>query len=206
MPIDLDAFARLRPFLFHLTARQNLAHIRSENRLLSASLLAAGDPVLQQRRARAVPVKSAGRGCVMLRDQQPLNASKLTFTGDWGFDELLRALNDRVFFWQGRCNGTPIDYGRRHFAKYEGTDVVVLRVPTAAVLAEAQPEFSKVNSGAAGRYPGQSRRGPDTFLPAAQCPLTPSQVVEVTFRGSVRLPDGVQIGPTAAGPFRALRP
>ena len=203
MALDPVRFARLRPVLWHLTAASNLPAIRRDGALLSPARLAPGSDAVTRGRVTLTPVESAGRGCVILRDQQPLRESAFALADGYRFEDLLSSMNDRVFFWQGDPDG-PIAYGRRHFAKYDGTDIAVLRVPTAPLLSRASVELSRVNSGAAGRYPGQSRRGPDTFTPAAAWAHTPGAVVEVTVRDRVVLPTGTQVSHGTDGPFTPL--
>lgn len=142
---------------------------------------------------------------IRIRDQTPLHKGNLSLPPSWSYEDLVELLNDRVFFWPGDADG-PIDYGERHFAKYAGEFPVVLRVPTADVLAAnpgAPPEFSRYNSGSP-RWSGgrPSPRGPDTFLGVGEFGMPPSRVVEVAFASRVRLPDRTEIADGASGPWQ----
>src|SRR5687768_10866263 len=107
MPIDLGTYASLRPFLYHLTAKENLARIVRTWRVESAVALAdrAGRPdiVLARRRAH-VPVEIAGE-TVLLRDQAPLHRGNMRLDEGWSFEQLVQHINERVFFWPGGADG-----------------------------------------------------------------------------------------------------
>lgn len=193
MGFDLTRFAEARPRLYHLTARANLDGILRTGRLEAARVLMerAGDmSMLRQRRREHYRLRVDGRE-VVLRDQKPLHRGNIAFEGGFGFEDVVEALNRRVFFWPGDEEG-PIDYGRRHFGRYGGEDCVVLVVPTAALLEanpDVQAEFCRFNSGSPRCTGGRGApRGPRTFLPAHECPFSPGAVKEVTFREFVRLP------------------
>ncbi|HEX8360975.1 MAG TPA: hypothetical protein VF613_12745 [Longimicrobium sp.] len=209
MSFDLDHFVRIRPFAFHLTSADNLLRIRRERRLHPALDLIqmAGQPDLARtHRPVAVRIEIEGDS-VHLRDQAPLKRSNVTLDEAWTFGHVVELLNRRVFFWPGQAGG-PIPSGQRHFERYAGERVKILRVPTRALFAAnpaLSPEFCKWNSGAP-RWSGGIRpvRGPDTFHSAGQAPYGAAQVVELTFPGSVVLPQDSQIAETAAGPWSAL--
>ena len=136
-----------------------------------------------------------GEHTVILRDQAPLYEGHVALADGWIFDDLLADLNRRVYFWPDDTDA-PIDYGRRHFARYATPghpyESIILRIPFASLLAtnpDNPPLFSQYNSGSPRHNQGlASPRGPRTFLPAADFPLTPSRVVEITFVATVALP------------------
>lgn len=209
MPFALDSFSRTRPFLYHLTFRHNLEHIRSRKQLESATRLlgmAARDSERRTQRLekRGVTVDGAQ---VFLRDQYPLREANIEFTGGWTFEKLLEELNSRVFFWPG-SKYEPICYGVRHFEAYASENPVMLRVAFESLVAcnpERTPFFTKYNSGSP-RYSGgrPSPRGPDTFLPADQCSYPPSRVAEVTFLDTIVLPDETAVSHHIRGPWTPL--
>jgi hypothetical protein len=126
---------------------------------------------------------------------------------DWTFERFIAHLNDRVFFWPGTLNG-PISYGSRHFARYEAESPAILRVPTLDVF-EANPAvlplFCRFNSGSPRCTQGRpSPRGAMTFVEAQDAAFRASQVVEVTFAGSVELPATAQLGVRPGGPWQSL--
>jgi len=109
-----------------------------------------------------------------------------------------------VFFWPGTAAG-PIDYGQRHFNRYRHERPAILMVEMESFLPEnpAQEMLCKDNSGSPRYSFGEaSPRGPDTFVPLNRFDGTPSNVVEVVFRGAVRLPTTFEYGLDANGPWR----
>ena len=202
MALDLASLVKLRPMLYHLTARENLNAIWGVNPkvLRSAAELIRGiggkdrarriQRLLRQRRPEALRIEVAGRTAV-LRDQGPLHAGNIAFEDGLTFDGLVQLLNERVYFWPGDERG-PVVAGRNHFARYtlkEPEDCVVFAALLAA-NADSTPQLSCCNSGSPRCNPisGKAPRGPRTFLPAESFEGTASEVVEVTFLGSVVLP------------------
>lgn len=195
-PYAVNAFVAARPYLYHLTASANLPFLRADRRLQSAALLrAAGrDSLARTKREEMLPL-TIGDRIAVLRDQSPLYPGNVALADGWTFDDLLADLNRRVFFWPGAADA-PIDYGRRHFARYAAPDhpyvSAVLRIPFASLLAansDNAPLFSRYNSGSPRRNKGQPiPRGPETFRYAADFPHPPGHMVEVTFVDAVALP------------------
>lgn len=205
----LDAFANARPFLFHLTHRDNLPHIRDLSRLFPASVL--------MRRANCIELlRSVRRGSrqlivdgrtITVRDQDRLYKGNMRVPNGFTFEDLVEMLNGRVFFWPGTEDG-PISYGRRHFERYQDEKPVIIRVPTESLLAAnpaVLPRFCKYNSGSPRCSNGiRSPRGPETFLSAEGFDGTPSTVVEATFDTEILLPVGTHFGTHPSGPWRKL--
>ncbi|GLC28299.1 DUF7002 family protein [Roseisolibacter agri] len=209
MPFDLTTFGRLRPYLYHLTAAENLPRIRRTRVLESAAALArrAGRAeLLRERRRDHVPVLVDGEP-VVLRDQAPLHRGNMALDDGWTFAEFVEHLNARVFFWPGTAQG-PIAYGQRHFGRYEAEHPAILRVPFAALVA-ANPgwdvRFCRFNSGSPRWTMGRAApRGAATFVPADGAAFGAAQVVEVTVCDQVVLPDETAVGERLAGPWRPL--
>ncbi len=190
--MDIDLFIQARPRLYHLTARSNLVHIKRMGTLRPAAswLRESGQShVVRERRESHMEVRAQDNR-VHLRDQEPLYEKNCSLDG-WSFADLVSELNSRVYFWPG-TSATPVPSGVRHFGRYRDQDCVVLVVPTQAMLdanANVPVDLCRFNSGSPRWSRGvASPRGPSTFLPAARYPGMPSSVVEVTFRGEVRLP------------------
>src|SRR5258708_4339893 len=97
--------------VYHLTARDNVRKIKAEGSLLSASTLMkkAGHDCCDEKRREHLPVTIGGEKC-LIRDQKPLHRGNVTLEGGWTFEDLLQALNERVFFWPGHIEG-PLSYG-----------------------------------------------------------------------------------------------
>ena len=194
MPLDTQRFVRLRPMLYHLTAASNAEQIRASQTLLPASVLyrqAGMGSSVRNRRRSAEWIECDG--CrVHIRDQAPLHRGSVWLSDGWDFEDLVEHLNDNVFFWPGTAN-RPIAHGHRHFKRYSADDVVVLAIDTQALFASNStlpPRFCRYNSGSPRCSGGRgSPRGPRTFLAAEEFHQRPSDVVEVTFRGAVRLDD-----------------
>jgi hypothetical protein len=197
MPFTHTEYSRLRPFVYHLTARENLAHIRDQRRLdSSAALLAKAERTGEVRRKRHVMTPAhIGSATVLLRDQRPLHERNIAYAPGWRFEDVLEDLNWRVFFWPGGAGG-PIPHGRRYIERYLGQGPIILRAHLASLLwhnPARPPHFCRYNSGSP-RYSGgkPSYRGPDLFLPAERFPGTPGGVVEVTFLERVMLPEDTE--------------
>ena len=195
MPIDLQRFVALRPYLYHLTASENVQRIIRTRILESASSLmaAARDVTHLRRKRREHRVIGVGAERVVIRDQAPLHAGNIQLEDGPSFEDIVQLLNERIFFWPGGPSG-PNAYGERYFGRYRDEDPAVLRIRTSDVVADprnTEPEFCRFNSGSP-RWSGgrASPRGPSTFAGPAIATYRPSAVVEVTFVGRVHLPEG----------------
>lgn len=193
MAFTLAQYAALRPFLYHVTARENLTRLRRSQRLETASaiLRAAGrKDLLRVRRPSPVTITLGGES-VVLKDQRPLVEANLTFTTNWQFDDFVEYLNDHVYFWPGDAL-SMVGPGGRLLAHYAPESPLVLRVLFSALVAansDVPPLFSPYNSGAPRMQRGKGvKRGPDLFRSAEQSRRRPHEVVEVAFRAGVVLP------------------
>ncbi len=193
MPFEIETFPNVRPYLYHLTSRENLPAIRKGMNLRSAVSIASAGGVggtLESRRKTSVQITVDG-SVLNIRDQGPLYEGNMLLAPGWTFGDVLRDLNRRVFFWPGTAVG-PISYGARHFERYAAESPVVLRVRTQDVFslnADRAPEFCRYNSGSPRCSGGKrSPRGPDTFRVHGDFDGTSSNVVEVTFVDRVALP------------------
>lgn len=191
--MEVSHFTRLRPVLFHLTARTNLDHICADQRLLPAVELldrAGRTPDARIKRKDHLHVACNGTA-IAIRDQKPLHRGHIDLQGGWTFEDLLHELNSRVFFWPGN-DAAPIGSGLRHFGRYISEDCVVLVMPTQQLFdanPDLPPQFCRFNSGSPRWTNGVAApRGPDTFLPAERFAEPPGKVVETVFRGIVQLP------------------
>ena len=193
MPFSLEQFARLRPYVYHLTHPQYEQQIRRTFQLEpAASLLdfAGSTEWWGRRRNKCVQVVVKGQP-VIIRDQQPLHERNIELQPDWSFSRLVAHLNSHVFFWAGTETG-PIPHGERHFHRYRMDKPLILKVPLASFCAsnpDVPPQFCKFNSGAPRWAHGKpSPRGAATFQVAQDCDFRMSDVVEVVFSGPVVLP------------------
>jgi hypothetical protein len=198
MSFTIAEYAELRPYLYHVTARENLPRLHRTRRVDPAAELmrAAGrTDLLRTRRPGPVTILVDGDP-VVLKDQRPLIEANVSPTDGWDFGDLVQFLNERVFFWPGDALG-PVLAGRRLLAHYEEDLPAVLRIPLMDLVAinpEGPPLFSPYNTGAPRMQRGRPvRRGPDIFRPAHEARRRRFEVVEVAFRGSLKLPDTVQV-------------
>ena len=209
MPFTNVQFTRTRPFLFHLTDRDNISRIRDCRVLHSAAVLMqqAGDTsFLRRKRAESVQVKIE-KHRVSIRDQQPLYAGNISLHGGFSFEDVIQSLNERVFFWPGTEAG-PISYGERHFERYVDEQPAILRIATAELLSAnpgVDPLFCRFNSGSPRCSNGiGSPRGPNTFVTCGQADFTPNKVVEVTLTEKANLPSTIEVADSIAGPWQSL--
>lgn len=209
MAFTLKSFLQIRPYLYHLTARHNLPRIQSQRRLHSAKELMeqAESTSLLRRKREDCCCLTIEEVRVHIRDQRPLYPKNIELDKDWTFEDFVEALNRQIFFWPGKENG-PIEYGVRHFKRYASERPIILRVQSVEVFA-ANPSgvfrFCRFNSGSP-RWSGgsPSPRGPNTFLSCDQVDFTPSEVVEVTYEESLKLPSRFEVGDSPQGPWRVL--
>ena len=208
--MNIERFISLRPYLYHLTSKENAEKIvdgrvlYSTNELLRRSDATNHDQLNRKRRAESVPIK-IGEETFWLRDQLPISEVNLVkcLTDGWGVGDFLYHLNDRVFMWP------TIGRLMSHYMTYESEKPVLFRFSTAEILA-ANPhvKFCRLNSGAtrSNSYLGGAPpdRGSRTFLPASEFERTPSQVVEVTFEGQCKLVGPIGIDRHPEGKFKLI--
>ena len=196
----LDDLLGVRPYLYHLTSRENLPSIVRRKKLLSANRIlerAGRLDLLRTRRLRHEEVRIDDTRH-LLRDQLPLQAGNIAFDEGVTFDAFVELLNTLVFFWPGGETG-PIRMGVNHFGRYAAERPAVLRVEFSTLL-DANPglvpRLARVNSGAPRCHPtaGKGRRGHSTFTPPAHFQGTAGDVREVVFEGQVVLPAQVEVG------------
>ncbi|WP_296454316.1 hypothetical protein [Rubinisphaera sp.] len=209
MAFSDNHFIRTRPYLYHLTDRNNLDHLRVTSLLMSAAALmrqAKETTYLRSKRQSSIQV-TINKRLVSIRDQQPLYAGNVAFQDGYLFEDLIEMLNERVFFWPGRPDG-PIDYGQRHFERYMNDHPVILRIKTADLFQcnnSVSPLYCRYNSGSPRCSKGHgSPRGPSTFVKAVDADFTASATVEITFVDQVTLPKRVEISNSTRGPWRLL--
>lgn len=211
MAFSIEEFIRLRPFLYHLTASNNLIRIRRTRHLDSAAriLIDAGRPAALRSKRQRHELVQIGSEIVYIRDQAPLHAGNAALSGGWTFEDFVEHLNQKVFFWPGTSRG-PISYGLRHYERYRSEEPAIIRVPTTSIFNankndDRPPLFCRFNSGSPRCSNGQpSPRSPMTFGRAAQVEFGVSRVVEVAFNDVAALPMDAQIGRAPMGPWTQI--
>jgi hypothetical protein len=205
----LEHYSIARPYLYHLTHRQNLSHIRQMACLVPAA-------ILMERAGRADLIRTRRRGhervtiesrVIVLRDQSPLHKGNAKLPRGYTFEGFLESLNRRIFFWPGNEAG-PIAYGIRHFQHYENENPIMLRMDFESLLRAnplIEPLYCRYNSGSPRCSHGKkSPRGPNTFVSANNFLETPGKVVEVTFDSEILLPRNAESSSRPSGPWRLL--
>lgn len=205
----MQRYANARPYLYHLTDRSNLAHIRETGSLFPAATLmesAGRTDLLRVRRRDHEPV-TVENNAMLVRDQARLHRGNLKLPSGYTFEDFVESLNRRIFFWPGTAAG-PIGFGVRHFECYESERPVIFRIDFRSLLPanpSTEPLYCRYNSGSPRCSNGEkSPRGPDTFLSAPKFNGIPSRVVEVTFESQIRLPADSELGEHPTGPWRSL--
>jgi hypothetical protein len=188
--MNLDKFIRERPFLYHLTYRENVPNIIAKGQLFSTSELVRMsaireyEDILRKRRSGPVEIKIARRS-YFIRDQRPISEVNLAkcLTDGWGIGEFLYHLNGRVFMWP------TVKRLWSHFGTYADEKPVILRFMTRDII-DANPhvKFCRLNSGATRSnsylHGAPPERGPGTFLSAADFSYSVGAVAEVTFENN----------------------
>jgi len=207
LPFTLTQFAATRPYLYHLTSQGNCKRLVQSRRLHSAAQVLRASrnrKWLDTKRTDIVTVTFEGLE-LDLRDQQPLYEGKTRLEGGWTFEDLIRELNERVFFWPG-WRHEVISYGIRHYERYANDSPAIIRVKTQNVFdanPRLTPHFCKYNSGSPRTTQGRgSPRGPNTFIECGCAPFTASSVVEVTYVGLICLPHQIEISTHPSGPWK----
>jgi hypothetical protein len=159
--------------------------------------------LLRMRRPEHVPLVFENVQ-ILIRDQAALHRGHLQLPDGYSFEDFLESLNRKIFFWPGKSTG-PIRSAIRYFARYKHERPVILRIAIQSLLQTnpgAAPRFSAYNSGSPRCVSGvKSPRGPATFRSDEEFVRRPSQVVEVTFAGSITIPTDTQIGNCPSGPW-----
>jgi hypothetical protein len=209
MGLDVSTFGKVRPFIFHLTDRQNLRRIKAMSVLESSERLlsrAGRSDWLRSRRVGPRSITIDGES-VLLRDQDPLQQGAIAFEAGWDLERFIGHVNRHVFFWPGSAAG-PIDAGRNHFERYAPKQPLLLRVGLYQLIVanpKSEPLFCRFNSGAPRVVGGRrSPRGASTYQRPDDFVGTPSVVVEVLFEDQVVLPASTQIGTSYDGPWLTL--
>lgn len=192
--MDIDKFAKLRPYLYHLTDSRNINSIVTQKKILSTKKIITDSSTpnkkkyLSSRRPEHDLIKINGFD-FHIRDQRPISALVLgrSLTNNWTVGDFLAHLNKRVFFWP------TLNRLTRHYDRYQNEHPVILRFNTKEIL-ELNPdaEFCHLNSGAtrcSSHWQGNApERGEDTFLIADAYQKKPATVAEVTIPEYCDLP------------------
>jgi hypothetical protein len=194
---------------YHVTAALNLRSIRRSRILLPAETLFRSldrRDLLSRRRTRDVRLRLQGQE-ILVRNQAPLDPESIDLGSTETFEDYVACLNAHVFFWPGTASG-PTPDGTRMFLRTEGVTSAMIRVPSRSLLEVNEGSLvhvSTCNTGASWVVAGKkSRRGVDVFQRTECFSESPARIAEISFRGSVSLPDDSECSTGFRGPWRPL--
>jgi hypothetical protein len=107
MGVTPSELAKYYPYLYHMAERASWEGIKRHGLLSTEALLELYEvvpemrlPILTQQRTKSFVIARPGYGDAVIRDQRPLNRSKLeACLKGCSFQQWLQMLNSRVFFW-----------------------------------------------------------------------------------------------------------
>lgn len=169
--MDAAEFTRRHPRLFHLAHGDAWPSLQEHGLLSVRSILQRSglseveqDALLTQRRPEPVQVQVPGFQSVVVRDQGPLNLTKLSacLTGGMTAPEWLALLNSMVFLFPNEATLATL------YNKYRADPVTVIELHTRSLVAEygALIRLASINTGATAY--AAAKRGADTFRGIAQ--------------------------------------
>lgn len=193
--MDLERLIGRYPRLFHMAEADSWPSIRRHG-LLSASEVARRSALSRdvklalrrEHRAEKRPIEIPGIGVILLRDQKPMEESRLrqalidgTTPQEW-----YELINDRVFFWAKEERLLRL-LKARHYRTLEHD---VLTIDTASLIAAHQPQVRLCHMNSGNTFPIPHHRGRDVFCriedyPARRRGSPVREVVEVTVQGQV---------------------
>lgn len=204
--MDLAAYAKLRPCLWHLTTRANWIAMRKQadggdvQVLCTRDLHAqANDPgfALGTPRAEPQPVELPWGSARVGAQRRLVNAQKrLSFPEGWDLGRYCAWLDDHVWLWPGTADGPSTTPGKK-WMKYQlrqaDVPLTFLQIESARLLDRLGDAalFTPVGLGPAASKKTTKALSPDVLVPAGEIGV-PSDVVEVAFRDGLTLhPDDV---------------
>lgn len=209
--MDLDKFIVQKPYLYHLTYKENLESIFKTGTLYSAEYLfkLSGDSKAQRyittKRVEKIKINVEGFE-IIIRDQHPISevALEKCLTDGWTCSDYFKCLNKRIFMWsdQNRL--------QRHYDRYKKEKPSILKLETRNIIGlNSHVKFSRINSGATrpNSYLGgiAPMRGKDTFLQAENFELSVSNVAEVTFESRCILPSTILLANSPKGNWKQIK-
>lgn len=201
----------MRPYLYHLTDKNNLPQIIAMGRILSTkgivklSDMQSPKTFLQGRRDHHTLIRANGID-YKIRDQRPISIKvlKRSLTNNWTSERFIEHLNSKVFFWP------TIERLSKHYTRYSFEKPVILRFKSSDILnLNLNAEFSRLNSGAtrcSSHWNGNApERGPLTFVTAPNFNYSFNAVAEVTIPEYCNLPQIYWQSAQPTGPWRRLK-
>ena len=197
MGVTPEELAMYYPRLYHMAERESWEGIRLHGLLSTEALLDFYEIrpeerplILTQQRTESVEIRHRAHGKAIIRDQKPLNQSKLERSLDGcSFQQWLQMLNSRVFFWLSRERLQTLMCAREYCA--ETHTVLVLDTLRLTIDLIDKVTLAPMNTG--NTRPFAHPRGLTTFSRMADYPFESRlrlglyyAVVELAVDGGVR--------------------
>jgi hypothetical protein len=209
LPVNLEPIIAHWTHCYHVTAVVNLRGIRRSRVLLPAATLFRRmdqSDLLSCRRTHDVQLRFQNQE-VLVRNQTPLDPDHIDLGSTETFDEYVAYLNSHVFFWPGMASG-PTPDGVRMFRRTAGVKSAMIRVLTRSLLGANEGSvvhLSTCNTGASWVGEGKkTQRGIGVFQWAASFAEPPEKIEEISFHGSVNLPDDSECSTRVGQRWRSL--
>ena len=179
---------------YHITSVVNLRGIRLSRVLFPASTLFRSmdhSDLLSCRRTHDVRLRFQSQE-ILVRNQAPLDPDHIDLGSAETFEEYVAYLNSHVFFWPGTASGPTLD-GVRMLRQTAEVNSAMIRIPSRSLLEANEGSIvhlSTCNTGASWVIEGKkSQRGIGVFQRAESFSEPLERIEEISFRGSVNLPD-----------------
>ncbi len=191
MGVTPAELAERYPRLYHMAHRDSWAGIQRHGLLCTEALVQLfeipremRDQILNQQRTKSFPIENAKHGKAVIRDQKPLIRSRLEACLEGcTFQQWLKMLNSRVFFWLTEDRLKTLMCAREYCADQH----VVLTLDTQRLATHLQNKttLAPINTGNTRPYP--ARRSLSTFSRMADYPFEKQRrkVVELAVKGGV---------------------
>lgn len=167
MGVTPAELARHYPRLYHMADGTSWASLQRLGLLSTDALVDLFKPppnlrdeILSTKRTRSIPMDHPTYGRVIIRDQKPLHKSKLEgCLTDCSFDDWLRLLNSRVFFWLTEERLRVLMCAREYCAYTH----VVLILNTLKLCTDYQEQITLAPMNTGNTQPWAHPRGLSTF-------------------------------------------
>ncbi len=175
MGVTPAELAKLYPRLYHMAQRDSWVSIQRHGLLCTDALLGLFEvpakkrqPILAQQRTESVVLEHPLYGRAVIRDQKPLNRSKLEgCLNGCSFLQWLQLLNSRVFFWLTRDRLRTLMCAREYCAEPH----VVLELDTLRLATDFRKSITLASMNTGNTRPYAHPRGLSTFSRMADYPF-----------------------------------
>ena len=216
MAFSRTHFIRHRPWLYHYTNPSNLESLVRRREMLSARVwvLEANqfrqqvpdvDAFLGTARGEQFPLEIGENSIVMLNDQIPLRNREKFASLRGTYEDYIRCLNNKIFFWAGDANRPITKRGLAHTFAERYAHYGCLRIPTEDVWSETESplRFCTCNSGAP-QARDRIERGPHIFKAHDDDCIRLKKVSETVVENRLVLPPTVEWQYPLHSQWRAL--